>query len=640
MLNRPSPPSSSSASSRHQPQNHNSEDDILSALNNVTLSSAIPNTSVGSLTGESLSLSAGGNAYSVSKSITSKQVKVVCISNEMISSRCFGIIGARKGGFCLKPKALCTSHNNGGSHSSSKFNPNSSNYYIYRSSAGDSAWCDYTVNKYTANNFPNVQIHESESHSLDDWKTIFSSIDSDLSVTEVNETIEFMKKPTSYESLKTPSKFKKLERDIVKDETDYILTDGKKESDVALLFLTGKEKQEFKDSNIPEDLISFISDIGEVVRTMFSDMQSFRTDLVKRAMLTDVSSDILKVTSAVTGLKSSIGPNLEASYPDLWTAIDDIKDLLNTSKINFDVLKHSHENGNVELSTLEEIVTSYGKRWDALSKNWLPLLTEHEKMITKLKESSNNPTNVFSTVSATDAMLTSGPHSVPIAEVSSRNINSTLLEQKDLIDNLVARIADLESKVSNASPSEFLPVGDLPRMSGESDGYGSSGVSYKQYFFSDEESVKRWMKEHMSTPSHGLFVDLVSFSEFFGGDIYVERNKTLNDLYMSNKIGYATMADSIVAASFQNILPGSYGRNTSSIRSITDTDLQAQPELPGLPTFKKWDNHDGATGRKYWIKKECRNTGIQIDGMIRGTVFSQGTPYRFHGYVGRIVYVH
>ena len=55
---------------------------------------------------------------------------------------------------------------------------------------------------------------------------------------------------------------------------------------------------------------------------------------------------------------------------------------------------------------------------------------------------------------------------------------------------------------------------------------------------------------------------------------------------MLNKIGYATMADSIVAASFQNILPGSYDRNSSSIRTDTDTDLEAQPELPGLPTFK------------------------------------------------------
>jgi hypothetical protein len=27
--------------------------------------------------------------------------------------------------------------------------------------------------------------------------------------------------------------------------------------------------------------------------------------------------------------------------------------------------------------------------------------------------------------------------------------------------------------------------------------------------------------------------------------------------------------------------------------------------------------HDGSTGRKYWIKKEARNTSKQIDNMIR-----------------------
>ena len=74
---------------------------------------------------------------------------------------------------------------------------------------------------------------------------------------------------------------------------------------------------------------------------------------------------------------------------------------------------------------------------------------------------------------------------------------------------------------------------------------------------------------------------------------------------MSNKIGYATMADSIVAASFQNVLPGTYGRNTTTTTSTNNntSDIQAQPELPGLSSFKKWDNQDGSTGWKYWIKK-------------------------------------
>jgi hypothetical protein len=45
--------------------------------------------------------------------------------------------------------------------------------------------------------------------------------------------------------------------------------------------------------------------------------------------------------------------------------------------------------------------------------------------------------------------------------------------------------------------------------------------------------------------------------------------------------------------------------------------MESQQELPGLTSFEKWDCTDGSTGQKYWITKECRKTGLQIDGMIR-----------------------
>ena len=79
----------------------------------------------------------------------------------------------------------------------------------------------------------------------------------------------------------------------------------------------------------------------------------------------------------------------------------------------------------------------------------------------------------------------------------------------------------------------------------------------------------------MNHPSHGLFVDIVSFSEFFGNERYIERNKKLNELYMSDKIGYVTKTDSIVGTSFQKILPAPYGKvSTGSY----DVDVTAQAE--------------------------------------------------------------
>ena len=108
--------------------------------------------------------------------------------------------------------------------------------------------------------------------------------------------------------------------------------------------------------------------------------------------------------------------------------------------------------------------------------------------------------------------------------------------------------------------------------------------------------------------------------------MYVERNSTLNEIYLSTKIGYSTIADSTVAASFQNILPGAYGQagsNSSSSTSSDAQDLVAQKELPRLPNFCKWDGLDGRTGQRYWIRVEGRKTCHQLDGWIRDHLSGQ-----------------
>jgi hypothetical protein len=221
-----------------------------------------------------------------------------------------------------------------------------------------------------------------------------------------------------------------------------------------------------------------------------------------------------------------------------------------------------------------------------------------------------------------DSLLKSGftNHEQNVNTDSNVTTNKSALEAQ-----LVNRVSQLEEKLEQLVDQQESKSGALtPTMTDHSYccdpfGLGSAGVSFKQYYFANEDDVKSWMKKNLSTPSHGLFVDLVSFTQFFGDDSYVERNVSLNDLYISNKIGYQTMADAYVATSFENVLPAAYGRNASSAsnKSTSDVDMGSQPELPGLPSFAKWDHTDGGTGRKYWIMKECRKTGIQIDGMIR-----------------------
>ena len=72
------------------------------------------------------------------------------------------------------------------------------------------------------------------------------------------------------------------------------------------------------------------------------------------------------------------------------------------------------------------------------------------------------------------------------------------------------------------------------------------GVTYKKFYFEYPANIEKWMRFNMNNPSHGLFVDIVSFSEFFGNESYINCNKTMNELYMSDKVICGNKEDSIV----------------------------------------------------------------------------------------------
>ena len=83
---------------------------------------------------------------------------------------------------------------------------------------------------------------------------------------------------------------------------------------------------------------------------------------------------------------------------------------------------------------------------------------------------------------------------------------------------------------------------------------------------------------------------------------------------MSNKIGYDTNAESIVGISFQNIFPEPYGKVSTGYSNV---DVTYQVEFPGIPTFEKWDIHDGRSGRKYWAEDETHKIEAQLENWIR-----------------------
>ena len=449
MLNHSGNSSPSAPSLRSQ--SAEGEDDILSALNTMSFSSPPPDTSSGSLTGESLSSTVGGLSFS-NTSNDSKLVRVIRITPEVIKLRCCGFIGARKTSFCLKTKKLCTSHNNGGAHTNSKFSPNSNHYYTFRSSTVDSAWCDFNIYEDNINKFPYQNFNDESSQTLEDWKILFSSMNAEFDSSEVEKAIKFMKNPPSYDSLKTPSKFKQLDLDIIQEEADFMFTEGNNEAEVALLFLSTIEKQEFKDASIPEDLVDHILNLGDTVCKTYSDVQTICSDLLKRAMLTDVSPDLMKISSALTGLRSLIGTNIEGSYPDLWTAISEIKDLLEDLSHKMDLLNGSQKSLTDEVESSKEVINSYGKRWNALGKNWLPLLNTHDTSITKLNSSIKDLNARFGSCTDTDTILNSDPSTMRSGTVTAQ-ANSSLIPSSGRIEELERKILELEEKLNSESSS-------------------------------------------------------------------------------------------------------------------------------------------------------------------------------------------
>ena len=619
---RPSSPSASLSS--------DVADEILDAINKFTVSSPaslfVPPLD---LSGK-LSATEGGNLEELDKQ---KRVKLLCMTPELIHDTCCGHIGESSNIFCVKTKASCSSYQKGGKHKQRSFKPSPMTYYITRTTAGESAWTDHCIADEDIANKTLFKKDLMTSKTIVEWKALFEVykvLSSDATEDVLDQTVKFMTLPPSMKNLKTPGKLRNLK--AIKEE--FRLSEDDESSElVDLLQLSDEDLTSLKSAAVPEIVIQIILRMVQVLQRAIFMVREARGELMHRAMIEDVSQDFTGLTLTVAGLKNTLGTNSRSDHPDVWSAIELLEALVNDKgKEIKELLLEKFPLVENQLKDLTSLTDSFGNRWQALFKNWIPTVSSHGSML-------NDLTNDLSAVrvqlkrNQDDDLLnaTSLPsvHSVRTGSTEAlrdriQNLNESVNEitaklriMETSVESAQMDIVDLKDFESRASRNNSETPSSASKHSTSADGFGTTGTSYKQYYFKDEDALLVWMKEHMSLPSHGLFVDIVSFSEFFGGDRYVERNTTLNDLYMSNKIGYATMADSIVAASFQNVLPGAYGRNSATASTTASSDLQAQPELPGLGTFKKWDNQDGSTGRKYWIKKEARSTQHQIDGMIR-----------------------
>ena len=57
------------------------------------------------------------------------------------------------------------------------------------------------------------------------------------------------------------------------------------------------------------------------------------------------------------------------------------------------------------------------------------------------------------------------------------------------------------------------------------------------------------------------------------------------------------MCDTVAASYFHNIFPGAFGSNPDGNKSSSEVDFIAQPELLGMPQYRKRNNDYGDTRR-------------------------------------------
>ena len=190
-----------------------------------------------------------------------------------------------------------------------------------------------------------------------------------------------------------------------------------------------------------------------------------------------------------------------------------------------------------KIEGLGEITEVFGNRWSALLQNWIPVLSDHISSISKLTTDVTELQSLAKIPDPYDILNSFNPRSKVTSTrtksfASNEHVNKLKNDIQDLTtkltlmdtamnacqDDLVELQQNAQDNNGNASHSSSS---HHPSHNTKGATFGAQGVSYKQYYFPNEATLQGWMVSNMSHPSHGLFVDIVSFSEFFGGDRYV-----------------------------------------------------------------------------------------------------------------------
>ena len=182
-------------------------------------------------------------------------------------------------------------------------------------------------------------------------------------------------------------------------------------------------------------MVIYIENLGAATKSLFTDLGDIRLSMSRFSLLSDVSSDLVDLTSVVTGFKAILGNN-SGSYPDLWTAVSDINLSLQELQKVTSILD-SHHNLSKNLQDVKITLKTFGDHWEALGSNWLPLISKHNHVIENF--------HPMSTPDTTDALLQRGVSPPTSTTISSSSNNEMILR----LNAVEARVVELEDALEN-----------------------------------------------------------------------------------------------------------------------------------------------------------------------------------------------
>ena len=106
--------------------------------------------------------------------------------------------------------------------------------------------------------------------------------------------------------------------------------------------------------------------------------------------------------TGVMVLKQHLGNNIQRSFPDLWSSVNDIEEDLDKKAFFVTSLKNVVDNLNITdlqrkiikveatMKTLNKQMQQQFDYWKALGKNWLPLIQANADAIKDLKSKTEN----------------------------------------------------------------------------------------------------------------------------------------------------------------------------------------------------------------------------------------------------------